>query len=321
MYVNEHKKRGLRQIEADDDDAAAFKETFSRKGFEIHFVGIWDTVSSVGWIYTPMRLFNVSQNRTICCGRHAISIDERRCFYEDNLWGPPLQGQNIEQVWFAGAHSDVGGSYKRLESGLSLITLKWMMEEAQAAGLRLVKDRVNLVLGEPSGCYPHAQRLYKPPNNEIEHHSLKGVWWLLELLPHIYYDKGRNKELYRIPLGVPRQLPKGALVHPSVVDRMDDAKATYNPRNVQRGDLKPCSMKPSLFEYSPAKVEMSNTPMRLLTLILFIFVGIIVALVALVIAIHLVPIACRALMWLEQMFLAGFLKFDGWITEGLRRLL
>ena len=76
---------GTRSIPA-VDSAAAFKETFSHKDFKIHFVGVWDTVSSVGWIYTPLRLFNVAQNKTIATGRQALSIDERRCF----LPGQPL---------------------------------------------------------------------------------------------------------------------------------------------------------------------------------------------------------------------------------------
>ena len=53
-------------------------------------MGIWDTVSSVGWIYTPIRLLDGAQNPIIQVGRHAVSIDERRAFYRDNLWGDPV---------------------------------------------------------------------------------------------------------------------------------------------------------------------------------------------------------------------------------------
>ena len=110
-----------------------FKETFSRNGFRIHFLGIWDTVSSVGWINTPLQLFSVAQNRTVRIGRHAISIDERRCFYRDNLWeqstdedlanlaseDDPHPIQDLLPVWFPGVHSDVGGSYSQDSCGLS----------------------------------------------------------------------------------------------------------------------------------------------------------------------------------------------------------
>jgi uncharacterized protein (DUF2235 family) len=101
-----------------------FRETFSRKNFSIHFIGLWDTVSSVGWITTPLRLLDMAENPIIQRGRHAVSIDERRCFYRDNLYGEPVKVevpvalastpavatipeiQDVLQVWFSGVHSD-----------------------------------------------------------------------------------------------------------------------------------------------------------------------------------------------------------------------
>src|ERR1700690_1641562 len=64
----------------------AYAQTFSRI-VTVRFIGIWDTVSSVGWIYTPIRLLDGAQNPIIQVGRHAVSIDEHRAFYRDNLWG------------------------------------------------------------------------------------------------------------------------------------------------------------------------------------------------------------------------------------------
>ena len=80
-YVRQHDDRAQNKVVSNH----RFKEMFSRKGFRLQFVGIWDTVSSVGWINTPLRLFSLAQNPTVRIGRHAISIDERRCFYRDNL--------------------------------------------------------------------------------------------------------------------------------------------------------------------------------------------------------------------------------------------
>lgn len=108
----------------------AFAETYSRK-VRVRFMGIWDTVSSVGWIYDPVRLLDMAQNPCIMVGRHAVSIDERRAFYRDNLWGDPVPidhaewpadlraagiQQDMAQVWFPGAHSDIGGSYAQWET-------------------------------------------------------------------------------------------------------------------------------------------------------------------------------------------------------------
>jgi uncharacterized protein (DUF2235 family) len=67
--------------------------------------------------------------------KDAVSIDERRAFFRDNLFGQPNSaGQDILEVWYAGVHSDVGGSYPESESQLSKIALRWMLCEAELAG-------------------------------------------------------------------------------------------------------------------------------------------------------------------------------------------
>jgi uncharacterized protein (DUF2235 family) len=275
LYTNQHKDRKRRYLNYQENAAGAFKETFSRKDFHIHFVGVWDTVSSVGWISSPLRLFNEAQNRSIHIGRHAISIDERRCFYRDVLWGEPLPGQDLKQVWFAGVHSDVGGSYGQDESALSNIALEWMLSEAESAGVKLVDDRVRLIFGESSSSYPDAQPLYRKPTRSIVHQSLKGAWWALEFFPHIFYEKDGGKEMYRIPLGAPRDMPAGSLVHHSVFERMQNAFAVYQPASLDPQYLQPlpgdetAPGTPFLYLYDRPK----NTPVdpvkRILLLIAF----------------------------------------------------
>ena len=69
---------------------------------------------------------------------HALAIDERRTPFEPTLWmHKPKPGQTIEQVWFCGVHSDVGGGYP--ERGLSDITLDWMIGKAKGVGLAFDK--------------------------------------------------------------------------------------------------------------------------------------------------------------------------------------
>jgi uncharacterized protein (DUF2235 family) len=63
------------------DTAHQFKEHFCRDSCKPHFVGVWDTVSSVGWIENPVKLPFTSNNPDIAIGRHAIAIDERRAFF------------------------------------------------------------------------------------------------------------------------------------------------------------------------------------------------------------------------------------------------
>ncbi len=125
--------------------ADGFKFTFCRH-CPLHFVGVWDTVSSVGWIWDPLKVPYTGQNPDMVNGRHAVSIDERRCYFQNNLWGDQLPGQSIKQVWFAGVHSDVGGSYSPAESGLSQIALEWMLCEAVPLGLLVDASKADQVL-------------------------------------------------------------------------------------------------------------------------------------------------------------------------------
>ncbi len=139
----------------------AFASTFSRP-VRLRFVGVWDTVSSVGWIYEPLRLLSLAQNEIIDVARHAVSIDERRSFFRDNLYGPPVNDkQDITQLWFPGVHSDVGGSYPRRIPAPPVTTLKWMLGELANNGAILCQDRVELVLGTPCGR-PDLDRYYTP---------------------------------------------------------------------------------------------------------------------------------------------------------------
>jgi uncharacterized protein (DUF2235 family) len=89
----------------DNPLASAFRETFSRD-IPIHFVGIWDTVSSIGWIYDPVKLLFDGQNPLIRKGRHAISVDERRCYFQQNPWGPPLPPEQTPVLAALGVRQD-----------------------------------------------------------------------------------------------------------------------------------------------------------------------------------------------------------------------
>jgi uncharacterized protein (DUF2235 family) len=109
----------------------------------IEFIGVWDTVDAVGMPFALAGLVNrlVYQFKfpTSALGPavkrayHALSIDDARVAFEPVLWLGP--DDRIEQVWFAGAHSNVGGGYPK--QGMSLVALDWMLAHAEAAGLRL----------------------------------------------------------------------------------------------------------------------------------------------------------------------------------------
>lgn len=71
--------------------------------------------------------------------RHAVAIDEKRCFFRQNLWNPIHP--NLKEVWFAGVHSDIGGGYDPTESQLALVAFRWMMAEAIANGVHVDQAR------------------------------------------------------------------------------------------------------------------------------------------------------------------------------------
>ena len=217
--------------------AAGFKETFSIPCAP-YFLGLWDTVSSVGWILDPVHtkgghLPYTATLPEVPIIRHAVSIDERRAFFRQNLVHEPAPSvQNVKQVWFAGVHSDVGGSYAEAESGLSKITLRWMLCEAEAAGLLLDAQKVLDVLG---GKAP-----YVPPNPVGKlHKSLHGFWYIGEIWPKLHYRPvsvpGEPDPVWkrgiRFNLGRTRTIPDGAHIHQSVLDRIRDV-AKYQPKNL-----------------------------------------------------------------------------------------
>ena len=184
--------------------------------------------SAVGWIWNPLKLPYTARNPDMAHGRHAISIDERRCYFRNNMWGAPFPGQDIKQVWFCGVHSDIGGSYPTAESGLSQIALQWMLCGAVSLGLLVNPDQANRILGRVpvfSGVAPNpAQR---------EHNSLTRRWWLLEIFPHSYYDSIAKKKKWRIPMGASRTINPGSVIHESVWKKLA-ADPNYKPRNLPR---------------------------------------------------------------------------------------
>ena len=115
----------------------------------VHFIGVWDTVGALGvpvtwlnWIGARRHRFHdVRLDRHIRHACHAVAIDEARRPFAPTLWtNRPAPGQNVEQLWFPGVHSDVGGG--RPNTALSDRALLWMWARAHAAGLALRPDAV-----------------------------------------------------------------------------------------------------------------------------------------------------------------------------------
>jgi uncharacterized protein (DUF2235 family) len=194
--------------------ADRFRETYSRV-CKPRFLGLWDTVTSLGWAYRRATLPFTTNNPDPAIVRHAVALDEKRTYYRQNRWGNIFPQQDVKQVWFAGAHSDVGGSYPEAESGLSRIALEWMGEEAQDAGLLVDPARYQQAI---AGADPAA----------MLHKSLKGAWWILEFIPKNYT---MDRHMVFLPGGRTRRIRSGETLHWSVLERMKRIP-DYRPKNL-----------------------------------------------------------------------------------------
>ena len=186
---------GIYNRRGNDDVAAGFKETYCHE-CKPHCIGVWDTVGSMGWFW-GRKFFDATLNEDVAYGYQAVAVDERRRKFPVSLWDESRKtgGQTIEQVWFPGFHSDVGGSHP--EVGLSDISLRWMLERARDRGLRLKEGWADGLNPDPSGQI---------------HQSRKGLWLLWP--PKV------------------RRIPDGAMIHGSVFRRMENPASRYHPRNL-----------------------------------------------------------------------------------------
>jgi uncharacterized protein (DUF2235 family) len=108
-------------------------------GVPIQSVAVWDTVGSMGlplYIQGKRRdtfsFVDTKLNPNVLRGFHAMALDERRRDFPVTRW---VARQNVEEVWFSGCHSDVGGGYPPGETGLSDLALAWVMARLQAQGV------------------------------------------------------------------------------------------------------------------------------------------------------------------------------------------
>jgi uncharacterized protein (DUF2235 family) len=107
----------------------------------VNCLGIWDTVGALGIPSTWFQHFNNKRyafhdteiSFLVKHAFHAIAIDEKRNPFAPSLWErpkKPIYDQIVEQVWFPGVHSNVGGSYP--DTDLADITLRWMIGRVNA---------------------------------------------------------------------------------------------------------------------------------------------------------------------------------------------
>jgi uncharacterized protein (DUF2235 family) len=124
-------------------------------------VAVWDTVGSMGVpLYLSDKRYDVFQftdtklSDKVENGFHAMAIDEQRLDFPVTQWE---RRAGVEQVWFVGAHADVGGGYAEQESRLSDVALEWLMQKVGGVGVRLATPLTRI-----PNCQCGAQQIHMP---------------------------------------------------------------------------------------------------------------------------------------------------------------
>jgi len=141
-----------------------------------------------------MKFYDTQLNPNVGWARHALAIDEHRADFDRVPWGSPKLFREtrpeepywLQQFWFAGNHSDIGGSYPENEARLSDISLRWIIEAAEQIPDGLKADRVAL-------------RLY-PSADGMQHDECRGL-------------------IFRFAKKINRKIDTDAVLHPSVYER------------------------------------------------------------------------------------------------------
>lgn len=220
-FVNNEAAPGSPDASQLFETAAKFKKYFgapSQPKFD--FVGLFDSVSSFGFLGMYRTLAFTRANPDIRILRQAAAIDERRAHFPLNAveQGP---GQDYRTVWFSGVHSDIGGGQADSKSALAKVTLVWMLEECRQNGIHVDEAMAAHVLMKPA-----PNPLY--PRDE----SLVWYWRVLGLMPLRAWDQQRKRfALYWPNFQRIRPITPGEFVHDTVFDRMK-ADSSYRPKNL-----------------------------------------------------------------------------------------
>ncbi len=199
-----------------------------REQIPVHFVGVWDTVGSLGvpdymgWLnlLDPSRghdFHDLRLNPYIKHARHAVAMDERRSPFTPTLWtGPFPEGQDVKQVWFPGSHQDVGGGH--LRTGLSDGALRWMVDEVRG-------------VEPPLGFRRTTLDQIRPDPLDVLHDDDRGVIGVAEPLADLEMRPLLEIAFQPRPRAVPRIDPstRAPDVHQSVYDRQRTPPITAGP--------------------------------------------------------------------------------------------
>jgi uncharacterized protein (DUF2235 family) len=175
----------------DRDKPTGTASTLFRRAYAhetgIHFIGVWDTVGSLGipvpgpqWLTPVANVVNrrwafhdTELSSWVKGAFHALAIDEQRPQFTPTLWhqqpGAAEHGQELRQVWFTGVHCDSGGGNKKV--ALSDIALLWMVHQAHRYGLEFEPEALTELAPDAMGTWEDSRtgfyRLARPWHRPI----------------------------------------------------------------------------------------------------------------------------------------------------------
>lgn len=186
-------------------ESTLFRRTYALEDMTpIKCIGVWDTVGTLG---NPLLLNGLFGRRHSFHDYHlganvkyayqAVAIDEQRLYFHPALWEKDKDTHQIlEQVWFVGGHSDVGGGYAT--AGLSDIALEWMANKASNLGLGLAQLELKPNFMQPCGnSRTGVYRLIPPYSRPIDHKIANPGKESCQSLHSSVLERYLNDETYR----------------------------------------------------------------------------------------------------------------------------
>jgi uncharacterized protein (DUF2235 family) len=206
---------------------------FFRK-IDVRFLGVWDTVMAIGSRFrargtstSPVsRSFYVDRVPARCVrhARQALAIDEARFDFRPEIWTDCGEGQTLQQRWFAGVHSNVGGGY--VDDGLANLALHWILDEAIFHGLDVDKQFAAHYRGHPFDRLYRSDPWYYRIADAVRGRFGRGRRSLVEPRPEAHLTLSRSV-IHRLRADPAATKANGELEHP-------DLRTLYRPENLLR---------------------------------------------------------------------------------------
>jgi uncharacterized protein (DUF2235 family) len=175
------------------------KSLYGTADTAIDFLGLWDTVGALAFGRTLGNFHRISPSNVTRVA-HALALDEERERFEPAFWALPATAETqIDEVWFSGCHTNIGGGY--IDPNLSNIALFWMLQSARDAGLPL----------DPRGI--PGFNVTDP--RAIQRDSYKEFYEGMGFIGKVAVTFDLKKE--------PRVIRTGQRIHQSAIERMGEA--------------------------------------------------------------------------------------------------